>query len=291
MSLTSFLKDTRNQEIRTYLKTKFVRPDFNFKIGIQAPPLTGNYAIVGNAFDYLFRVNIKHQNKFKQIDENPWIAELAFDRLYYIFSQVDSKVNGEIFASKFTEAKELLFEYKETGVATTSVIESAIFLAKLDLYIRARHIDSDYFNCSHEDVADIKCMLSLVDNSKFAVKERCWLNPYFGGSPYVGGADADVILDDTLIDIKTSKHLTLQRSDLNQIICYYILSLMGGVNCDEDVTPIKNIGLYFARYGLLWTIPLSEIGDDKSFNEFKNYLYSYSMNVIFSYDDMIKLTS
>ena len=47
--------------------------------------------------------------------------------------------------------------------------------------------------------------------------EKCYLNPTFGdASNLVGGADADIILDDMLIDIKTTKAISFTQEHYNQ---------------------------------------------------------------------------
>jgi hypothetical protein len=93
----------------------------------------------------------------------------------------------------------------------------------------------------------------------------------------VKGADADLILDNVLIDIKVTKHLKLEREHLNQIIGYYILSLIGGVNENPHDKPIDTIGIYFARYGALWVVPVKELGTAAQFEAFKEWFISYLM--------------
>ena len=92
-------------------------------------------------------------------------------------------------------------------------------------------------------------MLSLVPEELFRAKRRCVLNPTFGrGSSLVGGADGDLIIDYTLIDIKTTKHLTFEREFFNQLIGYYVLSCIGGID-DCGRGKIKHVAIYYARYG------------------------------------------
>jgi len=292
MSLTSFLKDTDNQEVRNELKTKFLRPQFGLKNDIKARPLTNNWGIVGTAFDYVFRSNLKYLHPKHKFDETGWVADRAFIVLKNKFGK--KKFYSEplkVLKRKYKEAKTNFEQYQKTGVVSDALIDSSIFLAKLDLYTRSGYLDTNYDSCSPLDIEDIKAMLSLVNPEMFKIKERCWLNPVFGGSVFVGGADADIIIDDTLIDIKTTKHPKLIRSDLNQIICYYILSLMGGVNCKEKDMPIKNIGIYYARYGELWVVPLSALGELQTFHDFKNWLFAYTREDGLSYDGVNAIIS
>ncbi|WP_114045871.1 hypothetical protein [Acidipropionibacterium virtanenii] len=68
-------------------------------------------------------------------------------------------------------------------------------------------------------------------------------NPIFSGSGCVGGADADWIIDDTLIDCKTTKNLTNSwiRKALFQLLGYSLLDF-------TDYFEIRNIGLWLPRF-------------------------------------------
>ena len=97
-------------------------------------------------------------------------------------------------------------------------------------------------------------LILTVPEDVFNAKEVCILNPTFNeASRLVGGADADIIIDDILIDIKTVKYLKLSRPDFNQLIGYYIL---------------YKIGIYFSRYGYLHIINLVDVINNNTFPEF-----------------------
>lgn len=49
----------------------------------------------------------------------------------------------------------------------------------------------------------------------------------------------DLLLDNSLIDIKTTKYLELKRDYLNQLIGYYILFLIGGIDDGPSKTNIE----------------------------------------------------
>lgn len=291
MSLTSILKDTNNQALRDKLKTEFARPCFNLKTGIKCVPKTNNNGIVGTAFDYLVRFSLQHHNKSSFVQRERWVADSAY---HSILSRITNSGRKEIrtgfhldrvfktqdlikiITDQYKETKINYDNYVKSGELTDNLIQNTIFLAKLDVAVRAGIIDSTFDSHAVEDIDDIKSMHSLIDKNLFTAKNKCYFNPTFGlGSILVGGADADLIIDNTLIDIKTSKYLTLERKDLNQILGYYILSLIGGVNDDPEARPIENIGIYFARYGELWTVPLKEFGSQDKFEEVKHWLVSF----------------
>lgn len=273
MSLTSIIDD--NQALRDKLKTEFARPAFNLKTDIKAVPLTNNNGIVGTAFDYLLRFYLQHHNKSTFIQRETWNADDSYKKLINFFSKSDKhRARSKIIIAQYDQTKTNYSKYISDGHLTDSLIANTIFLAKLESYFRGGSQNID--NHDPEDVKDLRSLISLVDKTHFTAKHRCYLNPTFGeGSILVDGADADLIIDNTLIDIKTIKHLKLEREHLDQILCYYILSLIGGVNNNPNEKPIENIGLYFARHGELWTLPIHQFGDKRKFEKFKNWFISY----------------
>lgn len=182
----------------------------------------------------------------------------------------------EISVNQYEEAKLNYKDYLTTGEMTDNLVKSSIVLAKLDLYARAGYLDKSIQSTEDADIEDLQKLVSIIPDEMFVPKKLCFLNPDFGeGSGLFGGADADLIVDDTLIDIKTTKHLVIDRIHLNQLLCYYVASLIGGINGVQHQCTIKNIGIYFSRHGLLWTIPLWRFGNDFQFHKFKGWLIKH----------------
>ncbi len=77
------------------------------------------------------------------------------------------------------------------------------------------------------------------------------LNPIFDGSLDVGGADADLIVDGTLIDIKTSVKPEVKADYIWQLLGYTLLDY-------SDRYHIDSIGLYMSRQGILFKWDLAE---------------------------------
>lgn len=96
---------------------------------------------------------------------------------------------------------------------------------------------------------------------------------YSGNISGVLGGDFDIIVDDCVIDIKTNTKYGLKRNDLNQIVCYFFLIKIYGLN--RQPFKLNKMGIYLARYDYLWTfdfqeIPLVEL--DRLTSEFKEIL-------------------
>jgi hypothetical protein len=77
------------------------------------------------------------------------------------------------------------------------------------------------------------------------------LNPTFSASKLVFGADADLILADTLIELKTINDLPVWkfRQMVTQTLSYYLLDI-------NDAYQVQSIGIYFLRKAWFWKSPI-----------------------------------
>ena len=92
----------------------------------------------------------------------------------------------------------------------------------------------------------------FYDNRNHLLHLSHVLNPTFDGSIDVGGADADLIVDGLLIDIKATKRSSIELDWLRQLLGYVLLDY-------SDQYGIGSIGLYLARQGILVQWNLDEV--------------------------------
>jgi hypothetical protein len=109
-------------------------------------------------------------------------------------------------------------------------------------------------------VDEIKQIYNVTDWSHFKAKKQCILNPTLGSSKKKVSGDADLIIDDTLFELKTSKHFILKRNDFNQLLAYYFLSTIN-VKLKSGGVAIKKIGIYLPRFNYLKVVPISDFHD------------------------------
>lgn len=292
MSLTSILEGKTFRELRTKLKEDFPKPTFYLSGDLIAPPRTKNYGVVGTAFDYLLRFYLEHKNP--EAVTKTWVAEGALSELDRLFKKqsrsyffggriLESNEFKNIVNSQFIEAKKDYESFLKTGKFNNQLYRSSLFLAQLDVVFRASYFDPKFGIYNPEDIMDLEALTGILNEDLFPVKEKCFFNPTFGeGSKLVIGADADLILDDLLIDIKVTKFLKLPRKYFNQLIGYYILSLIGEVSKKEEDRTIKRIGIYYARHGKLWTVPIKDLGDKQKFDDFKEWFVNYIDEMIWA---------
>lgn len=99
---------------------------------------------------------------------------------------------------------------------------------------------------------DLGAMFTLFYNGYASLLSRpAILNPVFTGSMDIGGADADMIVEGCLIDIKASIAAQLKADFLYQLAGYVLLDY-------NDTYHITSVGTYMARQGILFSWPLAE---------------------------------
>lgn len=249
MSLTTFLA---KPDVREKFSSEFEKPKFQVKKEIVASPVTKRYSLVGTAFDYLLRFHIEYWNS-QLVEKQNWIAESAL-----ILLSDDYLDKGEVIVK---QAKTNLNRFLETGKCDDELLKSALLLAGLDPIFRAG-VGEEYIGLVDEqDVQDLRNLISAVDMQIFKAQRYCVLNPSFGkASQMVGGADADLIIDDMLVDIKTTKSLELPKDYFHQLIGYLTLyHLHGAIERKESLPEINKLAIYYSRYSYLHIIQVESI--------------------------------
>ena len=274
MSLTTVLKDPT---LRAKFKDRFPVPKTSHtEILIPAP--SKKASIIGTAFDYIIRFHIKEQ--FPSAIDRQWVAEKAVDEIKYKSGEyvlVDdvakpfdrtmephdqypdaTRYRWTVYSREWAEwrliadnvlnhAKRQYNNYIKTGTMTRDLLEASLNLATLDLIIRTGRIF--YMpTVTDEIITDMETLYNVMRKSNILRPEkRAFLNPTFNdGSALVGGADADLIIDDISIDIKTTKSDSFTQDMYNQLLGYYALSTFR-----NDIGGISKMGVYFSRYGKL----------------------------------------
>ena len=288
MSLTSFLKD---KDVKDAFKREFKKPRLKLQGELLAPPLTNHYGLVGTAFDYLLRFYIKRINP--NAIEQHWVSEASLHLLEMaqlhdlleipevspVMQKLKEKItenptlSDPIVYKKVKEiiqySKKVRDEFIKTGKMSSDLYKAVLLLAQVDVIYRAGVVDENLGNVDEKDIEDLKNLISVAKPEYFKAKKICILNPTFGiASQLVGGADCDLVIDDAIIDIKTTKKLDLTRNYFDQLIGYYILYKIGGIDGMPSNCEIKKLGIYFSRYAYLLFIDVRDIIREDTFPNF-----------------------
>lgn len=261
MSLTSFVEST---EVRRRFREEFEKPRMEAAPDLVVPPTTNRPSHVGTAFDYLLRFYVRRLNP-EVAQGHQWVAESALQLL--------SGRQRESAEEVVERAKDARDEYVASGDLTRNVLEAALHLARLDLVVRTSSRGGLDINAvdpiAEGDVEDLRRLHVAVPEKHFRADTLCLLNPTFGkASALVGGADADLLVDDTLIDIKTVKEDSFDREMFNQLLGYYTLHIIGGIGEVDSKPTIRRVAVYFSRHAHLHTIALDEVVDRSTYPGF-----------------------
>ena len=87
----------------------------------------------------------------------------------------------------------------------------------------------------------------------------------------VGGADADFVLDDMLVEVKTTKDFEFKRDWYNQLVGYYLLYRLGGIEGLPSRSKIRKLAIYYSRHAILATMDVKQVVDEKSLSRFADW--------------------
>ena len=277
MSLSTFLA---RRDVRERFRQEFPKPKIVAGKELLAPPLSKRYSLVGTAFDYLLRFYLERLNP--NAVQHRWVAEEGFNKLgeqamgrsvYNIdaeeLSFPDDDGSFKAGRTALNRARTAHDRYIASGKTTVPLLKGAIYLAQLDVVFRSGFVDEHLGVAHPEDVRDLRKLISLVNPSEFLAKRRCLLNPSFGdASRLVGGADADLVIDGMLIDIKTTKNFGLKREDFNQLIGYFVLHELSGLSNKKLKSRISKIAIYFSRHAHLEVFEVATLVNPETFPSF-----------------------
>jgi len=286
MSLTSIMKGGFSQIVIDSIPI----PNDRFKSSKNcvACPKTKNYSLIGTAFDYLVRSELKRlypnaiETKF--IAENS-IALVEQNIKEYGYYQAKNERIGKkelntmrSIERKYTEERMLFIK---TGNLTDSFIETTIRFARMDVIFRAGIYDDVEKNVDPLDIEDLRALYNLIpEELKKSASNNIILNPNFGAASLkVGGADADLIIDSKMIDIKTTKEMRLDAYSWSQIVGYLILADEAR-ETEKNFPVIEKIGIYFSRYGYLWDIDADYVRKNHKYSELKTNLLSVNTKIV-----------
>lgn len=249
-----------------------------------------NKGEAGTAFDYLLRFYTEYLNKDKTILKTKWTALSALKMLYWEIYERKAEYSKEYYWGGEKTTPDLFYKtilselenvndnYQsiiKTGEFTPDIFTSCLFLARLDVYVRdSFNLVQNFGVYKVEEINELKKLIGVVPKADFVARGSCILNPYFPKF----NADGDLVIDETIIEIKTVDKIELKADFKYQLLFYYILHLINGVNGNRDYS-ISKLGIYYSRFGILYTVPIKEIGSEKAFESFKKWYLSTLRNL------------
>lgn len=293
MSLTSFINDSSvfQEFIRAIIPT---RNDF-YTFSGKAPfskdyhylaPNSGltqfESSVSGVAFDYMARFKIA-QTISNETSKNAYQNIIAQQGLKRISNKVPSKVFKRL-EKRYDESIEAIREFVVGKDNIFKVVEFVIYLSKLELIFRSGGIlpkeGAESILISEKGIVEDLISLYAVFEENFikqhvSKNSRVIYNPHFGKySNLIGGADADIIIDDTLYDLKTLVKRGYKWQHCAQIISYFFMNVLNASTMgNTEVCNIRYLALYQARYGEICIFDTEKFGDklEIHINKFREF--------------------
>lgn len=248
MSLSSILRESKTRE---FLKPYIHAPKMDHR---PAPVVTStsNPSRMGTAVDYALRFGL--QARVGYPDEHPLVARGAVGA---IESDPELHHHRDAAKAELEGALEDVADFTTTTELPEHAARGCLRLAGLDTIFRAGLIDELVSPPDEAALTELQALYRLIPWDDFRPQQWGVLNPRFGmGSHLVGGADADVLFDGCLVDIKTVGKTAPALKYVRQLVCYALLGNRYGVSDGPAGARIDSLGIYFARAGYLFRFPL-----------------------------------
>lgn len=197
--------------------------------------------IIGHGYDYYLRAYVQRINGIHiEKEREDLIASWSVDQLSRkVKSLKDTYIEIIQRRNTFIDGS-----YDED----VTLICDSMVLGNLDAYYRSGYLNEQgVLYVSDKDIDDLLSLTKATNkySSFFNVSKTLICNPTFGNiTRLLGGADADLIIDDTLIDIKTESTFGYKAGHIRQLIGYYILACL----TPSFTAEIKKLAIWNPRY-------------------------------------------
>lgn len=233
------------------------------------PPAQGEYAwaVAGAAFDYRLRYEFTVGNPatfaaakgWTELVREPWgrrASDSGWQDLVSALQDLTTRVDptrGALADGDEIELAQMcgllaLYEqlYRMGGIFNPSTFDTAVARAGLN-----QPLPSLLALVDPQLPADVLRMIKRFRSAAPDLMDTRSIkaDPSFDRSRDLGGADADLILDHLLLEVKTTKHANLTARFAWQVLAYLLADT-------TDVYGITSVGWYFARHGQPWVFPV-----------------------------------
>jgi hypothetical protein len=183
------------------------------------------------------------------------------------------------------ELSKVANQYVQTGMNTERVVRAALLDAGWQPPDAVQSwINRDAFEA--DLLQEMEAMFDLLRSQAWGKGEEMFENPLFGHYRHILPGEGDFIVDDLLVDIKTTERRSFTNAFWRQLLLYYVLndiqrelyaaesvSRSGREMFDGQYPDISRVGIYFARYGALQTVDMEDLlSDDEQYKAFRAWI-------------------
>lgn len=313
IGVTDFIKIG---EVRQEIDSAYPNPGEDVESGLAVPNNGYSHRLVGHAFEFLCRALLYRRCNEVILpeyfnghirwtgDNEPPITVMRFDGTKWeehpdVSSQEEwdamqedlpvwERQRSSVRWAEDEELTKIVHQYIQTGMNTDGVVRAALINAgwKPDGSVQS-WIDRAAFES--DILGEMEELFELLRDSEWTDSETVIDQPEFGDHRYVLPGEGDLIVDDMLIDIKTTEQSSFTNQFWRQLLLYYVLCDVQRILFEEmhttqdDISNFKypeinRVGIYFARYGKLKTIDMnSVISDQERYDEFRAWIIDRSI--------------
>lgn len=276
----SLLRFVRLPDVRERLDAVIPEYDRRIKAPLVVPPSGAHAGLVGTAFDYALRMEI--ERKAPHANRPPWIAEHVLESFHRQAKR--GRGSGRSWAQRLAEQIEPVVLAAQRAVRRRSparvkrfsvaLVQHAVRLAKLDPWYRALYLDHTFERADPPAVRDVCRLLESTPLEWFLHGSVVLLNPTFGRhSLRVGGADADLIVGDRLIDLKTTVNPFVEREAVRQLVGYFLLAEALWEDDPKALPRLSRLTMYYARYSYFVHFECTAIRSHPLFAKTKRWFF------------------
>lgn len=254
-SLTYYVKEGHKRNKNFFFTSEVSFPDVEKNRLVNTyPESLGDrrlWGLMGTFTDYMIRKMFRDgtvTKSAKVVPENPLIAELTMNHLEDLLRS--TSIPEQVSSRIRNEGDDWISRYKSKS--WEEVILDAFLMSQIDSLYRAGRI-SKIHELGPNEIAGIKEFMKNLESwlSKlFSRAQRVILNPFLG-HPEVCKGDADIVVDDTIYEIKTVKRpREYIRKDKDQLLGYVALAFyhqQKPISISPNIDRLHSIGFLFPQ--------------------------------------------
>jgi hypothetical protein len=318
--VTDFIKI---DEVRNEIDSTYPNPGSGAEGDLVVPNNGYSHKLIGHTFEFLCKVWLYHECnevirpaihpswELDDEDEKGWARHARYSKIPTVSVSIVDGMKWEErergpsnqkewdemnedrpewdhrSAAQWTEDDELskvANQYVKTGMNTEQVVRAALLNAgwKPDGDVKS-WLDRDAIE--DDILTEMSDLFSLLRGQDWGDSNVMFENPRFGHYHHILPGEGDFIVDDLLVDIKTTESREFTNSFWRQLLLYYVLNDIQRVLFEADdvsytreafegkYPEITRVGIYFARYGELRTVEMQDIIEEtEQYKEFRAWI-------------------
>lgn len=270
MSLTAIL---RSAEGRDFFSEKIRNPGIEPEPETRVPPEAESPQRVGMAFDYALRAGL--EARYDAVERRT-VAETAINELNDRAVMGDVGVDVHKVEKQLQDSLQVLSSVTDAETLPRDAARACYRLAGMEVFHRSRYTDQVNQAVTDTEIEELQSLFELVPWERFEPADHLYLNPTFGeASKLVRGADADLVVDDIVVEIKTAKRQRPRIKTFRQLGSYAMFARQYGLNGQSSPVPTSQLGIYFSRAGELRMWSFDEVVEDGAPHEIMKFLTDF----------------